>query len=291
MPPDLPWRGGAGCIEQDAAPAPSREPSAEELVALDDLSAPASPIRSVVHLLAQKKASGDLDRWKRVIAALPGLDSQTLILKVCAADDALTLWALHVHLDKRGVAPCLRWPGNTTTCQMRFITWAADLFWFARRNIGHNAKFQSWQRLLRDEPGSAQWLEKAYRMFAAMYGRQNVSSYTARGLALAHEQRQLLLTLPTSRMVAARTELQPTAFADITERLLSHATEFPDKSGAHSPQDIANRRAQLWRVHVLLGKRPTETARGWELLTGTPAKRQVISRQIEAIKAALSHEL
>ncbi len=291
MPHGLPWRGGAGYIEQNAAPAPSREPSAEQLVALDDLSAPASPIHSVAYLLAQKKASGDLDRWKRVIAALPGLDSQTLILKVCAADDALTLWALHVHLDKRGVAPCLRWPGNTTTCQMRFITWAADLFWFARRNLGHSAKFQSWQRLLQDEPGSAQWLERTYRIFAAMYGRQNVSSYTARGLALAHEQRQLLMTLPTSRMVTARTELQPTAFAAITQRLLSHAMAYPDKSGAHSPQNIANRRAQLWRVHVLLGKRPTETARGWELLTGAPAKRQVISRQIEAIKTALSHEL
>ena len=291
MPHGLPWRGGAGYIELDAAPAPSREPSAEELMALDDLSAPASPIHSVAFLLAQKKASGDLDRWKRVIAALPGLDSQTLILKVCAADDALTLWALHVHLDKRGVAPCLRWPGNTTTCQMRFITWAADLFWFARRNLGHNAKFQSWQRLLQDEPGSSQWLEKAYRMFAAMYGRQNVSSYTARGLALSHEQRQPLMTLPTSRMVTARTELQPTAFADITQRLLSHAIAYPDKSGVRRPEAVRSRRSRLWQVHVLSGKRPAETARNWTLLTGETMKRQVISRQIEAIKTALSHEL
>lgn len=291
MPRNLAWRGGAGGIELDAAPSESREPSNEELEALDDLGAPASGIDSVAYLVAQKKASGDLDRWKKVIAAFPGHHTQTLILKVGTTDDAVTSWALHVHLDKRDVAPCLRWPGNTATLQMYFVSWAADLFWFARRNLGHSAKFQSWQRLLRDEPGSAQWLEKAYRIFGAMYGRQNVSSYTARGLALAHEQRQPLMTLPTSRMVAARTELQPTAFADITQRLLSHATEFPDKSGAHSPQDIANRRAQLWRVHVLLGKRPTETARGWELLTGTPAKRQVISRQIEAIKAALSHEL
>lgn len=291
MPPDLPWRGGAGCIEEDAAPAPSREPSAEELVALDDLSAPASPIHSVAYLLAQKKASGDLDRWKRVIAALPGLDSQTLILKVCAADDALTLWALHVHLDKRGVAPCLRWPGNTTTSQMRFITWAADLFWFARRNLGHSAKFQSWQRLLQDEPGSAQWLEKAYRIFAAMYGRQNVSSYTARGLALAHEQRQPLMTLPTSRMVTARAELQPTAFADITHRLLSRSMARRDKSGLRSPEAVANRRSRLWQVHVLSVKRPTETARNWTLLTSETITRQVISRHIDAIQTALAHEL
>lgn len=288
---DLPWRGGAGCIDAYAEPAPSRELSDEELNVLEDLSAspPIIVIHSIPHLLALKNASPDqVDRWKRSIATLPGTDTQTLILKVSTATDPMTLWALHVHLDKRGVAPCLRWPANATAPQMRFTTWLADMHWFAKRHRAHTAKFQSWQRLMQDEPGSPQWHERAYRAFTAMYGSQNVSSYTARGLALSLDHRQPLMMLPTSRMVTSRLELQPAAFADTRQRLLSHAMASPDKSGAHSPATVANRRAQLWRVHVLSGKRPAETARNWALVTGESTARQVIARHLTTIETVLA---
>lgn len=285
------WRDGAACIDPDAAPAPSRKPSPEELAALEDLNAPAPPIHSIRHLLAQKRASGDLERWKRSIAALPGTDTQTLIVRISTTTDALTLWALHVHLDKRGIAPCLRWPANTTTPQTLFVTWVADLHWFTKRNRAHAAKFQNWQRLMQDDPGSPEWHERAYRVFVAMHGRQNVSSYTARGLALEPEQRLTLMTLPTSRMVTTRLELNPTTFAETRRKLLEHAMACPDLSGTHKPDDVANRRAWLWRVHVLSGKRPAETARNWALLTKKATKRQGIARHLETIKTVLENEL
>lgn len=288
MPPDLLWRGGAGRAVIDAEPAPPREPSNEELATLEDLSDPAPPVHSIARLVERKRAAGTLDKWKRSVAALPGTDTLTLILRLSTTADPLMAWALHVCLDKRGVAPCLRWPANSTTPQMMFVAWAGDVFWLTRRNRTHCAKFQSWQRLMQVEPGSAQWLELAYRIFAGMYGRQNIASYTARGLALAPEQRQPLMTLPTTRMIASRLELQPTAFADIRQRLLSHAMAYPDKSRTRSPEAVGNRRALLWRAHVLLGRRPAETARNWAPLTGETTTRQVIARQIGAIETALA---
>lgn len=289
---DLPWRDRAGCIDTDAesAPAARRELSDEEFKLLDDLSAPPpTVIHSIPRLLSLKSASpGHVDRWKRSIATLTGTSTQTLILKVSTATDPATLWALHVVLDKRGVAPCLRWPANATTPQTQFVSWLADLHWFSKRHRAHTAKFQSWQRLMQDEPGSPQWHERAYRIFTAMYGSQNISSYTARGLALSLDHRQPLLMLPTSRMVKSRLELQAVAFSDTRQRLLSHAMANPDKSGTHGPDAVANRRAQLWRVHVLSGKRPAETARNWALVTGESTARQVIARQIATIETVLA---
>lgn len=287
----LSWRDGSGSVELAEAPLPSCEPSGaglETLDALDALDEPPPPVHSIAGLLAQKKGhSSDLDRWKRSIQALPGVDTQTLVLRISTTADPLTVWALHMHLDKRGVAPCLRWPANASAAQMVFITWAADVLWFTKRNRTHIAKFQSWQRLLEDDPGSEHWRERAYRIFFAMHGRQNISSYTARGLALTPDQRQPLMMLPTARMAADRQELRPAAFEDTRQRLLTHAMTYPDKSGRYSPEAIANRRVRLWRVHVLSGKRPADTAKNWTVLTGESAKRQVIARHIATIEKVL----
>ncbi len=285
MPSEPEWRAGAGNIETNADLEPAGTPTHEEL---EDLSPPpALPVDSIAYLVARKRTSGDLEHWQRLIAAMPANDTQTLINRVGTATDALTLWALHVQLDKRGIAPCLRWPGNLETPQMQFVSWVADLLWFTKRNSNHRAKFRNWQRLLNTAPASAQWLESAYRIFIAMYGRQNVSSYTARGLALTPEHRQHLMTLPTSRMVSVRQMLRSESFAQTREELLTHAMANPDKSGTHTPDSIANRRARLWRVHVLLGKRSAETARNWAALTGETATRQVIARQLDTIEAVL----
>lgn len=285
MPAEQTWRAAAGAIEVDADVAP---PNLLPVEVLEDLSPPAQPVDSIARLLDRKQASGDLARWKNAITALPSTDTQTLILRAGTTADALTLWALHSQLDKRGIAPCLRWPGNMDTPQLQFVSWLADLLWFTRRNRAHRAKFRNWQRLMQGEPGSAAWLEQAYWIFKGMYGRQNVSSYTARGLGLDPDQRQDLLTLPTSRMVEARRKVQPTAFAEVRQVLLSHAMAHPDKAGTHTPDAIANRRALLWRTHVLTGRRPAETARHWALLTDETTTRQVIARQLTTIQTVLA---
>lgn len=282
-PSDLPWRSEAGYVEADA----STEPASVLLEhgEFDDLGAPI--VESVARLVERKRRAGALDNWKRSVSTLPGTDTQTLIVKVNTTTDALTLWAIHITLDKRNIAPCLRWPANRGDRQAEFVTWAADVLWFAKRNPRHCTKFQSWQRLFTQTPGSAEWLETAFRAYTAFVARQNVSSHSAKGLALNYVQRHDLMMLPTSRMVSARLELQPAAFEQTRAHLLTHAEANPDKAGVHTPAAVAERRARLWRVHVLSGKQPAETARNWHALTGEDISRQAIARQIDTTEAVL----
>lgn len=282
-PSELPWRSGAGFAEVDTSVEPVPLPLADG--EFDDLSAPA--VHSVARLIERKRQAGTLDSWKRSVSTLPSTDTQTLILRVSTTTDPLTLWALHVHLDKRNIAPCLRWPANRSDAQTEFVTWTADVLWFAKRNPQHPTLFKGWRRLFTQTPGSAEWLETAFRVYTAFAARQNVSSHSAKGLALDHAQRQTLMTLPTSRMVAARQELQPAAFEQTRVHLLTSAMENPDKAGRHTPAEVAGRRARLWRVHILCGRQPAATARGWVSLTGEPLARQVIARQIQTIEAVL----
>jgi hypothetical protein len=280
---ELPWRSGAGLAEVDTSVEPASVLLADS--ELDDLTTPI--VESVARLVERKRQAGVLDDWTRRVSALPTTDTPTLIVKVSTTSDPLTLWAIHVALDKRNIAPCLRWPANRSEPQMEFVSWLADLMWLVKRNPLHCAKFKGWQRLFTLPPGSGAWLEVAYRVFKAMYVRQNLSSYTTRGLALADAQRQDLMMLPTSRMYAARLELQPAAFEQTRAHLLTHAEANPDKAGVHSPAAVAERRARLWRVHVLSGRQPAATARGWLALTGESISRQAIARQIVTTEAIL----
>lgn len=286
-----------GALDDETRP-PHSAPTPDILAALEELDAsPARPTRgrpegvhSVSHLIAEKNLSRDLDRFKKAARALVDTDTATLILKIHSTQDPLMLWAIHMALDKRGVPPALRWPANTSTEQMKFIGWQADIFWFTRRNPHHRPKFRGWVRLLTETPGSQTWLQQAYWIFAAMYDRQNVSSYTARGLALTPEHRQPLMMLPTSRMVTARLQLQASPFAETRERLLSHAVANPDKSGKYTPEAIGQRRAALWRTFILSGKSPTATGDSWKLLSGESITRQAISRQLDTVKAILQND-
>ncbi len=282
-PSELPWRSGAGSAEVDTSVEPVPLPLADG--ELEDLSAPA--VHSVARLVELKRRAGALDDWKRRVSTLPGTDTQKLILRISTTSDALTLWALHVHLDKRDIPPCFRWPANRSDAQAEFISWLADLLWLAKRNPLHCAKFRGWQQLFTLPPGSGAWLEVAYRVFKAMYVRQNLSSYTTRALELDDAQRQELMMLPTSRMFAARLELQPAAFEQTRAHLLTSAMENPDKSGARTPAEVAERRARIWRTHVLSGRRPAETARNWVALTGESISRQAIARLIDTTEAVL----
>jgi hypothetical protein len=284
MPPEaLPAPAGAGPdddiydIPFDDAPGPLKRPPAACL----------KGVHSIARLTAEKAASGDLARFKKLLAALRTTDTPTLILRIATTTDPLMLWALHGTLDKRGIAPCLRWPKNDSTPQMVFITWLADVQWLARHNPAHRAKFKSWQRLFIEAPDSPAWREKAYWIFAGMYERQNLSSYGTRGLGLDAAQRQPLMLFPTASMVKARLELQPERAAEIREQLYSYSIEHPDKSGLHTPEVIAGRREALWRVFILSGRSPTATARNWHLLTGKAQTREAIWQQIATIKTIL----
>lgn len=282
-PSELPWRSGAGYVEADTPTEP-----ASVLLGdgdLEDLSAP--EVHSVARLVELKRKAGALDDWKRRVSTFPGMDTQTLILRVSTTSDPLTAWAIHAALDKRDIPPCLRWPANRSNAQMEFVTWAADLLWLTKRNPQHPTLFKSWRRLFTLPPGSGAWLETAFRIYTAFAVRQNLSAYSARALGLDDAHRQQLMMMPTSRMFAARQELQPAAFEQTRVHLLTSAMRHPDRAGVHKPAEVAERRARIWRTHVLCGRQPAATARGWVALTGESISRQVIARQIDTIEAVL----
>lgn len=282
----LGWRDGA-CHEDTGGPVPPRD--AVHDIDTDDLAPRVEVVHSIARLIAEKRSGGDLDRFKKAVLALRSSDTLTLILRIATTSDALLFWAIHVTLDKRDIQPCLRWPKNDSTPQMEFITWLADVHWFAKRNPGHTPLFRSWQRLLLEDANTPAWRERGYRIFVSMYGHQNLSAYGSRGLALTSAQRQPMMMFASSKMATARLQLQPARFALAREILYSAAVTRPDKSRLHSPESIAGRRAGLWRVSILSGHSPAATLQNWKLLTGESVTRQVISSRLTAIKTALKN--
>ena len=241
---------------------------------------------SFARLIDKKRASHDLAAFKLKVVALPACDTATLIARLGTTSDALMAWAICCQLEKRGVPPCLRWPGNTETPQMLFVNWCADIAWFVKHNPTHTPRFKSWQRLFKYEPFSPQWLETAFWHFVSMHAR-SLAYVTGKALALTDDHRQELLTVPTLAMVAARREIAPERIEQLRADLLTHANNFPDKSGKLNPSDVAARRALLYRAHVLLGKHPPTTAKHWPALTGQTISRQAIGAQLSTIERAL----
>lgn len=291
--PDLPWREGA-CLNDDDRPPPRPRRIDDADIPFDDRpkrhSAPdghATGVRSIARLVADKNACGDLGNFKRVVLGLPTADTQTLIVRLAVTTDALALWAIHCHLDRRGIPPALRWPANSETPQAEFITWAADVLWFSKRHRDHKPKFKGWQRLMLEEPNTPRWRELAYWQFAGVHGKRSVSHVGAKGLGLADGQRYDLMILQTSAMQADRRQLHAAQFAAIRERLFSHAAEYPDRSGQHKPEAVANRRVALWRTHVLSGHSPTATAANWHRLTGERLSRQAVAKQLAIVSEVL----
>lgn len=236
-------------------------------------------LESFAVLLAKKRESIDVHRFRARVLAMRDQNSQSLVLRIATATDPLTLWAIHMHLYQRNVAPAHRWPGNTASTQMLFVSWCADLAWFVRRNPRHSPRFKSWQRLFKLNVGSPEWLETAFWRFESMHGR-SLAHITAKAMGLSADDRQELMTLPTSAMVAARKEIDTENYAVIQRRLLTCALAAPDKSGKHKPADTANRKASMLRTHILSRRHAPTTAKHWSSLTGETLTRQAISKHV-----------
>lgn len=276
------WRDGATVEGIPPAPARPRTKAPAGAGELIDCA-----VLSIPQLTVQKAAGGDMEHFKTRALALRDQDTRTLIARISTADDALMLWALHLTLDKHGIAPALRWPANTNDQQAEFITFAADLFWLCKRHPNHRPAYRGWVRALAHSPASPQWHTAVHQLYRFVAPRRSLSHYSAKALALTERQRLELQTLPSNGMQAERRQLQPERFADLRARLLTHTMGHPDKSGAHQPHDIANRRAALWRTYVLSGRRQNATAANWALLTGETVSRQALSRQLSIIEDVL----
>jgi len=260
----------------------------ESLNARPPLARASGPIKSITVLAAERRHEEGLQRFRDAVRALPTAETRTLVLRAATASDTLMLWALHLELDRRGIPPCLRWPANDSTLQHEFITWLADMLWFTKRNPTHTPRFRGWRGLFDNPPASAKWHAAGARQFAFISARYSVAHWCATGLGLSEPQRHDLMTLPTSSMQAERRQLAPRQWATATQRLLSHATAHPDRSGRHSPERVASRRAALLRTFVLSQRSPTATAEHWQLVTGSRLSRQAVSKQIETISGAVA---
>jgi hypothetical protein len=80
-------------------------------------------------------------------------------------------------------------------------------------------------------------------------------------------------------------------FGQLVDCIETAVRVAPDKSGRTDPRATAIRRAQLWRVHRLLGEGPARTASTWSRLSGEVLERWQVARQLAAVKGvALAHE-
>jgi hypothetical protein len=227
------------------------------------------------------------ERLRTAVHRIKKTETMPLIIRIATTADPVILWALHLELDRRDVLPCLRWPARDDTTQHEFVTWLADMLWLARRHPTHEPQFRGWRDLFGRPPGSNEWHAAMARQYFHAARHRSLAYWCANGLGLSDEQRQNLMMLPTATMCAARRVLHPEAFAQVGFALLSHAMAKPDRSGQHKPDDVANRRGDMFRTWVLSGKSPTLTAANWKILTGQHLSRQVISRQMEATLAVI----
>lgn len=242
---------------------------------------------SIARLTDKKRVSNGLDALTRITQGIPLQNTATLIARIETASDALVLWAIHLELDRRGIPPALRWPANTDTPTMHFVTWLADVHWIHTRNSDHQPKFRGWKRLFLNTPNTLAWLERAYQMFAAVYGRRSLAHIGSVGLALTATQRQPLMLFPTNQMVTDREALHLDAQSERLIRLESYSRQHPDKSGKLAAHDIAHRRARMFRVHLLSGFSSAVTAKNWSLLSLERMTRQAVDKQIAIIESVL----
>jgi len=108
--------------------------------------------------------------------------------------------------------------------------------------------------------------------------------YFSKGLGLTDQQRQPLALLVSHQMRADRELIR--ALPTHQERILTHALSNRDKRRVHRPQDVANRRGEILRIHLLGGRSKSKTAEWFNMLHGTKLSRQLVAKQIEHIQAA-----
>ncbi len=230
----------------------------------------------------------ELERFNARVAALAGRDTMDLRASVETCGDPALLWKIHMELMRRGVPPILRGPRPWHLgTQGRLIEFASDLAWLAVTDPGHRARYGLARAILRTPWGSGGWWRLVLRQFGL--------SGNVRGLVLAlglsEPQRLHLRTMQTAARARVFERLHGDGFGRLADCIETALRVTPDKSGRTDPRATAVRRAQLWRVHRLLGEGPAGTAHAWGKLSGEVLARWQVARQLAAMKGvALAHE-
>ena len=231
---------------------------------------------SVPALLA-RKSRPELERFDVRVAALAGRDTMDLRASVETCADPAMLWALHVELTGRGIPPILRGPRPWHLgTPGRLIEFAADLVWIAVTDPGHRARHALARGILRTKWGSDDW----WRLVLRQFGRSGDVRALVLALRLSDNQRQHLRALQTATRTRLFEKLHGDSFGRLVDCIETALRDRPDKSGRTDPRATAIRRAQLWRVHRLLGAGAAETARTWATLSGEVLTRQQVAKQL-----------
>lgn len=231
---------------------------------------------SVPELLARKRGP-ELERFDVRVAALAGRDTMDLRASVETCADPAMLWALHAELTGRGIPPILRGPRPWHLgTPGRLIEFAADLVWIAVTDPGHRARHALARGILRTKWGSDDW----WRLVLRQFGRSGDVRGLVLALGLNEGQRLHLRSMQTATRARLFEKLHGDSFGRLVDCIETALRDRPDKSGRTDPRATAIRRAQLWRVHRLLGAGAAETARTWATLSGEVLTRQQVAKQL-----------
>lgn len=238
--------------------------------------------------LVARKRGAELERFDARVAALAGRDTMDLRASVGTCADPAMLWALHMELMTRGVPPILRGPRPWHLgTQGRLVEFGADVAWLAATDPGHGGRYGRARAILKSKWGSGDW----WRLVLRQFGRSGDVRALVLAFGLSEPQRLHLRTVQTSARARQFERLHGDGFGQLVGAIESALLERPDRSGRTDPRATAVRRAQLWRVHRLLGVGPAGTASTWARLSGEKLERWQVARQLAAVEpVALAHE-
>ena len=247
---------------------------------LDVIEAAECGLFTVPALLA-RKSDAELEHLNARVAGVAGRDTMDLRASVETCADPAILWEIHMELMRRGVPPVLRGPRPWHFgAQGRLVEFGADLAWLAVADPGHRARHGLARGILRTRWGSDGWWGLVLRQF----GRSGNVRAQVLALGLNDSQRQHLRTLQTAARARLFERLHGDSFGRLLGCIETDLRDRPDRSGRTDPRATAIRRAQLWRVHRLLGTGPAETARVWAVLSGEVLTRQQVAKQLDAVR-------
>lgn len=243
----------------------------------DDEPQAVSPLDLMLREIAKPGGMEQLKEWTDAIKAKSTPD---LLLDVSVTGNPIRLWLLHVALDARDVPPCLR-TTREATHEMFYLTWLADVLWFAKRLKNHKVVGKQHRKLFQcaTPARDRKWHQAA--LFAFDNGHAN-NGFLARRfgfLGLPSRTREQGAVFKSPSMTAQRTILS--ALPEYRERIVAHLLNHPDKAGRHTAESIADRRIKMLRCYVLSGKSATIGNRYFQMITGEAITRQVFERQIE----------
>lgn len=241
-----------------------------------------------VPALVARKRGPELERFNARVAALAERGTLDLRASVGTSPDPAALWALHMELMRRGIPPVLRGPRPWHLGQQgRFVEFASDVAWVMATDPGHRGRYGLAKAIFKTGWGTDGWWALMLRQF----GRAGNVRGLVLALGLSDVQRQHLRTLQTAQRARLFEKLHGPSFGRLLDCIETALRHRPDKSGQTDPRTTATRRAQLWRVHRLLGDGPTGTAYAWKVLSGEALTRQQVARQLAAVEeVALAFE-